>query len=161
MLPYPEKPISFRTFPDPKLATGSHFRFIASSCLTPNFPYMPLQGRRIKGFDLLASYLWPTQNDVESTETHTVDVASPSSTASAPVSTAPTSAAAEFMIFLGDFIYADVPFYFGDDQEAYRRLYRRNYASDSFRKVYERLRKCISRKVGSVRSRCSSHLPYL
>jgi alkaline phosphatase D len=100
---------------------------------------MPLQGRRIKGFDLLASYLWPTQNDVESTETHTVDVTSPSSTASAPVSTAPTSAAAEFMIFLGDFIYADVPFYFGDDQEAYRRLYRRNYASDSFRKVYERL----------------------
>ena len=46
----------------------------------------------------------------------------------------------EFMMFLGDFIYADVPHYFGDDQEAYRRLYRRNYDSPSFRKVYERLR---------------------
>jgi alkaline phosphatase D len=42
-------------------------------------------------------------------------------------------------MFLGDFIYADVPFYFGDDKEAYRRLYRRNYLSESFRKVYERL----------------------
>ncbi len=49
-------------------------------------------------------------------------------------------APAEFMLFLGDFIYADVPLYFGDDAEAYRRLYRRNYQSDSFRKVYEHLR---------------------
>ncbi|THG96831.1 hypothetical protein EW026_g5077 [Hermanssonia centrifuga] len=48
-------------------------------------------------------------------------------------------APAEFMLFLGDFIYADVPLYFGDDAEAYRRLYRRNYQSDSFRKVYEHL----------------------
>ncbi|KAG6865886.1 hypothetical protein C0991_010967 [Blastosporella zonata] len=43
------------------------------------------------------------------------------------------------MLFLGDFIYADVPIYIGDDMEAYRRLYRRNYISDSFRKIYERL----------------------
>jgi alkaline phosphatase D len=46
-------------------------------------------------------------------------------------------------MFLGDFVYADVPFYFGDDKEAYRRLYRRNYLSESFRKVYEHLRKCF------------------
>ena len=46
----------------------------------------------------------------------------------------------EFLMFLGDFIYADVPFYFGDDAEHYRRLYRRNYQSESFRKVYEHLR---------------------
>jgi len=45
----------------------------------------------------------------------------------------------EFMLFLGDFIYADVPLYFGDSKDAYRRLYRRNYQSQSFRKVYERL----------------------
>ena len=44
------------------------------------------------------------------------------------------------MIFLGDFIYADVPVYFGDQQEAYRRLYRRNYQSPSFKKVYQQLR---------------------
>lgn len=47
----------------------------------------------------------------------------------------------EFGLFLGDFIYADVPMYFGDDSESYRRLYRRNYQSTGFRKVYERLRK--------------------
>jgi alkaline phosphatase D len=44
------------------------------------------------------------------------------------------------MLFLGDFIYADVPLYVGDDKEAYRRLYRRNYQSSSFRKLYEKLR---------------------
>jgi alkaline phosphatase D len=47
----------------------------------------------------------------------------------------------DFLLFLGDFIYADVPLYIGDDQEAYRRLYRRNYQSPSFRNVYEKLRK--------------------
>jgi alkaline phosphatase D len=50
------------------------------------------------------------------------------------------SSEAEFMLFLGDFIYADVPLYVGDDKEAYRRLYRRNYQSSSFRKLYEKLR---------------------
>jgi alkaline phosphatase D len=52
-------------------------------------------------------------------------------------------APAEFMIFLGDFVYADVPIWWGDDQEAYQRLYRRTYQSPSFRKVYERLRELI------------------
>ena len=50
----------------------------------------------------------------------------------------------DFLLFLGDFIYADVPVYIGDNKEAYRRLYRRNFASPSFRKVYERLRKSPS-----------------
>lgn len=108
----------------------------------PNFPYLPLQGRRIRGFDLLASYLWPTQKE----KMGPIEAAINESLGPAPATTTPTaatSAAAEFMIFLGDFIYADVPFYYGDDKEAYRRLYRRNYASDSFRKVYERLRECF------------------
>src|SRR6266436_2567764 len=43
-------------------------------------------------------------------------------------------------ILQGDFIYADIPVYHGDSKHAYRRLYRRNYNSPSFRKVYERLR---------------------
>lgn len=47
---------------------------------------------------------------------------------------------AEFLMFLGDFIYADVPLYIGDNRDAYRRLYRRNYQSKSFRKIYEHLR---------------------
>jgi len=29
-----------------------------TSCLTPNFPYAPFQSKRIKGFDLLADYLF-------------------------------------------------------------------------------------------------------
>jgi len=52
----------------------------------------------------------------------------------------PSNSITDFMIFLGDFIYADVPVYFGDQQEAYRRLYRRNYQSPSFKKVYQQLR---------------------
>ena len=126
MLSYPAEPLKFHTFPDPRLPTGSHFRFVVSSCATPNFPYAPLQGRRIKGYDLLADYLWPSKS------TATEDAL----TAVADADTPP----AEFMLFLGDFIYADVPMYFGDNVEAYRRFYRRNYQSPSFRKVYERLR---------------------
>lgn len=47
----------------------------------------------------------------------------------------------DFLLLLGDFIYADVPYYFGDDEEKYSRLYRHTYASPSFRKIYENLRK--------------------
>ncbi|OSX64704.1 hypothetical protein POSPLADRAFT_1073160 [Postia placenta MAD-698-R-SB12] len=165
LLPYPSRPIRFRTFPDPQLNSGSYFRFLASSCLTPNFPYLPLQGRRIKGFDLVAEHIWPAEKQsVPLPEVTSVNPAPPaadeSSSTSASVSTVPESASSsanefattpvsrassvtkaptEFMIFLGDFIYADVPIYYGDDKETYRRLYRRNYQSDSFRKVYERL----------------------
>ncbi|KAH9914716.1 PhoD-like phosphatase-domain-containing protein [Fomitopsis serialis] len=164
--PYPSSPIRFHTFPDPYLNSGVNFRFLASSCITPNFPYAPLQGRRIKGFDVLADYLWPkitpskfttlspepsppTPPETEAPEksasgTSALDAPEPTAapvfsvnaqTVEAVSSKAPT----EFMIFMGDFIYADVPIYYGDDKEAYRRLYRRNYQSPSFRKVYERL----------------------
>ncbi|KAJ7490064.1 PhoD-like phosphatase-domain-containing protein [Mycena galericulata] len=111
----PPAPLRSTPSPTPVLSTGSHFRFVASSCITPNFPYVPFHGRTIKGFDLLARYLFP--------ETEPEDPAPP----------------AEFLLFLGDFIYSDVPAYIGDDKEAYRRLYRRNYQSKSFKKVYERL----------------------
>lgn len=155
MLPYPPNPITFRTFPDPRLPTGTHFRFIVSSCVTPNFPYLPLQGRRIKGFDLLANYLWPSTTrqidsanvDLTSSGASTSDLVhdrTPKFTATSVASVNPPPA--EFLMFLGDFIYADVPFYFGDNKEAYRRLYRRNYMSKSFRKIYERLRECLLRR---------------
>ncbi|KAJ7771891.1 PhoD-like phosphatase-domain-containing protein [Mycena metata] len=98
-------PFTFRTFPDSRLSTGSHFRFVASSCITPNFPYVPLHGRTIKGFDLLANYLFPATTAID------------------PVAPADS----------------DVPVQIGDTQEAYRRLYRRNYQSKSFKKIYERL----------------------
>ena len=47
------------------------------------------------------------------------------------------------MLFLGDFIYSDVPYWGGGTLERYHQLYKRVYASPSFRKVYEKLRKSI------------------
>lgn len=163
LLPYPASPIRFRTFPDSRLQTGSHFRFVVSSCLTPNFPYAPFQNRRIKGFDLLADYLFPEstvvdtpgtvayvkandnvtespiplENDIgiETNESVPVPEVVPVALEAKHGDVAPT----EFMLFLGDFIYADVPVYHGDSKQAYRRLYRRNYNSPSFRKIFERL----------------------
>lgn len=123
ILAHPSAPIPFRTFPDPRLPTGTKFKFLASSCITINFPYAPLHGRTIKGFDLLANYL--------------------SKQLSSP----------EFLMFLGDFIYADVPIYPGSSQETYNRLYRRNYNSPSFRKIYERLRAhCLNPVLSSPHS---------
>jgi alkaline phosphatase D len=135
----------------------------------------------MKGYDLLAEYLWPTpppavpvpeevlmMEDVltgmsaapkaveESTEG--VDPTTAITSADAPstthhvemeTNTVPLSATdtdesfseldvtpepeapspAEFMLFLGDFVYADVPVWWGDTTEAYRRLYRRVYNS--------------------------------
>ncbi|KAI0713393.1 PhoD-like phosphatase-domain-containing protein [Earliella scabrosa] len=149
VLPYPAEPIRFRTFPDSRLYSGYNFRFVASSCMTPNFPYKPLNSRTIKGFDLLADYLWPQSAPVALPNVLASDLSEPVSSASDAAPTAAESASTEndtkpvapteFMIFMGDFIYADVPVYYGDDKEAYRRFYRRNYNSPSFRKVYERL----------------------
>ncbi|KAK7049214.1 hypothetical protein VNI00_005815 [Paramarasmius palmivorus] len=127
LLPYPDTPIPFRTFPDPKLPGGKLLRFVSTSCITPNFPYRPLQGRTIKGFDLLSDYLSsqkPALHPENDNDKANITDVKPD---------------VEFMLFLGDFIYADVPVYTGEDKESYRRLYRRNYQSPSFRKVYERL----------------------
>ncbi|EIW60738.1 uncharacterized protein TRAVEDRAFT_146378 [Trametes versicolor FP-101664 SS1] len=154
VLPYPATPIRFHTAPDPRLHSGSYYRFIATSCMTPNFPYSPLSGRRLKGMDLLAEYLWPSQRTstpapspapaVAAQNTSETADSTSADNATAPAAVNTTSsvesvALTEFMVFMGDFIYADVPAYFGDDKEAYQRLYRRNYNSPSFRKVYERL----------------------
>jgi alkaline phosphatase D len=38
------EPIPFRTFPDPRFSSGTHFRFMASSCITTNFPTSPSTG---------------------------------------------------------------------------------------------------------------------
>jgi len=137
LLSYPPIPIKFKTFPDPRLPHSTPLRFVVSSCMKPNFPYVPLGGDRIKGMDLLADYLWPSDT-VSSTLPPMISSLDQGDLAKRPDRTTP-SALAEFMLFLGDFVYADVPYYFGDDLEAYRRLYRRNYQSSSFRRVYERL----------------------
>jgi alkaline phosphatase D len=46
---------------------------------------------------------------------------------------------AHFMLFLGDFIYADVPHRFGDDVESFRSEYRRVYASPDWPSVSDDL----------------------
>ena len=140
VLSYPPTPIRFKTFPDPKLPHSTPFRFIVSSCMKPNFPYAPFEGDRIRGMDLLADYLWPR----DSTGTTVPPTTPPQRQGEHlvnPLDKKTLSMSAEFMLFLGDFVYADVPHYFGDNLDAYRRLYRRNYRSPSFRRVYERLRR--------------------
>jgi alkaline phosphatase D len=186
ILPYPNSPIRFHTFPDSRLSTGSHFRFVVSSCLKPNFPYAPFQNRRIKGFDLLADYLFPEPTVVDTPEPETVPdfPASDNSTESLnplefdvdilanssipAVQDAILAAIAErpvpteFMLFLGDFVYADVPIYHGDSANAYRRLYRRNYNSPSFRKIYERLRAFVHSRLFCICMILAlSHHPHL
>ena len=123
---------------------------MVTSCATPNFPYAPFQGRRIKGFDLLAEYLWPEQQERVPSFDEGVAKEEPARAGSetvAPPTAEEAEPSTEFMLFLGDFIYADVPLYFGDDVEAYRRLYRRNYQSESFRKLYERLRESHFKRI--------------
>ena len=46
---------------------------------------------------------------------------------------------ASFMLFLGDFIYIDVPHRFGTDPETYRREYRQVYASPDWKAASESL----------------------
>jgi alkaline phosphatase D len=130
-LPYPRAPVPFRTFPDPRLHSGRRFRFVASSCLSPNFPYGGHSNKNtIRGFDLLADYLEGL--DMESDSTTGIE------TNASVVSERPST---DFLLLLGDFIYADVPVFIGDDKASYRRLYRRNYQSPSFRRIYEKFRK--------------------
>ncbi|SJL00135.1 uncharacterized protein ARMOST_03447 [Armillaria ostoyae] len=131
LLPYPSTPIKFHTFPDPRLPSGNKFSFLVSSCMTTNFPYLPFQGRRIKGYDILSDLLYPKESAFNSTTD--TDVTGNMTLVKK------RSMLPEFLLFLGDFIYADVPIYTGSTLEDYRRLYRRNYQSNSFRKIYERL----------------------
>lgn len=49
------------------------------------------------------------------------------------------SLGAQFMLFLGDFIYADVPQRFGSDIESFRREYRQIYASPDWPSVGQNL----------------------
>lgn len=144
ILPYPPRPIRFSTFPDPRLTGGRAFRFLVSSCVTPNFPYRgPLNRKAIHGFDLLARSLdlapvsslsneiQPGHETPAEFELQPEDETQPRYARHSPV---------DFLLFLGDFIYADVPIYIGDKREAYRRLYRRNYQNIGFRSIYENIR---------------------
>ncbi len=114
------------------LEDPNHFTFASTSCVKPDFPYHPAQfwgwnwllrlvgigteeggiteRNRIPGFDLLH------QRTVVGRESH------PS---------------IRFLLQLGDLIYADVPHYGGADTNAYRKLYRNLFASNSFRRFFK------------------------
>ncbi|CAE6535837.1 unnamed protein product [Rhizoctonia solani] len=178
----PDTTLSFRTTPDSRLIRGSHFRFVSTSCVVPNFPYSVFaEGTHIRGFDLLADHIWPAKPEAKEVPSKAQEepVAPPAaeespepvpaqdeasepitpaaatvevtplpaeyeqvplvSTEASPTAPPSKSTPIEFLMMMGDFIYADVPYYFGDTVQAYRRLYRRVYASKSFKKIYERL----------------------
>lgn len=79
--------------------------FVTSSCIKPNFPYNPLSHPfRIQGIEILFRV----------------------------ISQLPSFSRPEFMLFLGDFIYIDVPFRFGSSVSTYRNEYRKVYSSPSW-----------------------------
>ncbi|KAJ1934717.1 hypothetical protein FBU59_005611 [Linderina macrospora] len=45
----------------------------------------------------------------------------------------------DMVMFLGDFIYADLPFYFGPEPEDYRRLYRQVYMTKSAQRLLNKV----------------------
>lgn len=155
--PVPERPVQFVTWPDPRLSAylktkhadaapassaderspvddPNHFTFAATSCIKADFPYNPAQfwgwnwllkllgigtgpggvaqRNRIRGFDLMA------QRHVDG---------------------AGATPGLRFLLELGDLIYADVPRYEGPYLSSYRKLYRNLFASESFRRVYNKI----------------------
>ncbi|MCJ1313202.1 hypothetical protein MMC25_006879 [Agyrium rufum] len=98
-------PIKFTTAPSASSSASSHITFLSSSCLKPHFPYSPFSHPlSIPGLSLLRTHVLP--------QLSTLSVPKPS-----------------FMLFLGDFIYIDVPRRLGFDVSTYRSEYRRVYAS--------------------------------
>lgn len=97
---------SFTTAPMPGTQSASRLTFLTSSCIKPNFPYNVLSHPlRIPGIEYVAD----------------------------AVARLPTLLRPAFMLFLGDFIYIDVPQRFGSSTSHYRSEYRRVYSSPSWR----------------------------
>jgi alkaline phosphatase D len=100
----------FKVPPKTGHVPSTGFTFLTSSCIKPRFPYNPLDhALSIPGFR------------------HTADVLRA------------IPGGAQFMLFLGDFIYIDVPKRFGVEVEDYRREYRQVYASPDWPAVGQNL----------------------
>ena len=100
----------FTVPPKPGQVPKTGFTFLTSSCIKPRFPYNPFDhALSIPGFR------------------HMADV----------VKSIPGGA--QFMLFLGDFIYVDVPRRFGNKVEDYRREYRQVYSSPDWPSVGQNL----------------------
>ncbi|KAF7588543.1 hypothetical protein BBP40_005532 [Aspergillus hancockii] len=96
---------SFVTAPLHGTKAANRLSFLTSSCMKPNFPYNPLSHPlRIEGIEKMSE----------------------------TISKLPTLLRPAFMLFLGDFIYIDVPQRFGSSVSHYRSEYRRVYSSPSW-----------------------------
>ncbi|OGE57507.1 hypothetical protein PENARI_c002G04964 [Penicillium arizonense] len=96
---------TFLTAPKPGSPEANRLSFVTSSCLKPNFPYNLLRHPlRVPGIEQMTEAL-----------------------AKLPALLRPS-----FMLFLGDFIYIDVPIRFGLSMSHYRSEYRRIYSSPSW-----------------------------
>lgn len=94
---------TFTTPPAPGASAATSLTLLTSSCIKANFPYNPLRHPlEIPGFRHLSKIL----------------------------SSLPSPA--QFMLFLGDFIYVDVPLRLSSTTAHYRAEYRRIYASPSW-----------------------------
>ncbi|KAL2366407.1 hypothetical protein RJZ56_000666 [Blastomyces dermatitidis] len=95
----------FTTAAAPGSAAANRLSFLSSSCMKPNFPYNPLNHPlRIYGLEVISKIM----------------------------SKLPSLSRPSFMLFLGDFIYIDVPFRWGSSTSDYRSEYRKVYASPSW-----------------------------
>jgi len=100
----------FKVPPKPGQVPEGGFTFLTSSCIKPRFPYNPTDhALSIPGFRHMAKVIKSIPGG------------------------------AQFMLFLGDFIYIDVPRRFGTSVEDYRREYRQVYASPDWPSVGQNL----------------------
>lgn len=98
-----DKTGTFITAPSPYSEASNKLTFLTSSCMKANFPYRPTShSLAFRGFEHLSKVL--------------KSLPSPAS----------------FMLFLGDFIYVDVPMRLSSSLVHYRSEYRRVYASPSW-----------------------------
>ncbi|PWY79584.1 alkaline phosphatase [Aspergillus heteromorphus CBS 117.55] len=96
---------SFTTAPMPGSKAANRVSFLTSSCIKANFPYNPLSHPlRIPGIEKMTE----------------------------AITRLPSLLRPSFMMFLGDFIYVDVPQRFGSSISHYRSEYRRVYNSPSW-----------------------------
>lgn len=96
---------SFTTAPMPGSELSKRLTFMTSSCIKPNFPYNPFSHPlRIMGIEKVTQ----------------------------AITNLPPLRRPSFMLFLGDFIYIDVPIRLGSSLEHYRGEYRRVYSSPSW-----------------------------
>lgn len=96
---------TFSTAPMPGSKSAHNLTFLTSSCMKSNFPYNPLShALRYPGLEQMSE----------------------------TVSQLPSLLRPAFMLFLGDFIYVDVPMRFGSSIAHYRSEYRRVYSSPSW-----------------------------